>query len=103
ASILTGNPFNFGVAAQDQFNNVIATYTGMVHFSSSVASAALPANTTLASGIGAFSATLKTPGQQTLSASDVTTPSITGTSSAISAHGLEVSNITTTATGFSTT
>ncbi|SPF52289.1 exported hypothetical protein [Candidatus Sulfopaludibacter sp. SbA4] len=54
-----------------------------MHFSSSDAAAVLPANTTLAGGTGAFSATLNTIGNQTIAATDSLVSSITGTSGAI--------------------
>jgi hypothetical protein len=44
----------------------------------------LPANSTLTNGTGSFSATLKTTGGQTITATDTVTVSITGTSTAIS-------------------
>ena len=39
----------------------------------------LPPNTTLSSGAGIFSSTLVTAGNQTITASDTATPTITGT------------------------
>src|SRR5207245_7464146 len=53
-------------------------YSGTVHFSSSDGAATLPADSTLSSGTGTFSATLKTAGSQTLTATDTVTASITG-------------------------
>jgi hypothetical protein len=47
------------------------------------ASRRLPANATLSDGSGAFSATLKTAGNQTITATDTANPAITGTSNAI--------------------
>jgi hypothetical protein len=54
-----------------------------VHFTSSDGAAVLPANSTLTSGTGTFSATLKTAGNQTITATDTLNNSITGTSNAI--------------------
>jgi hypothetical protein len=79
----SGNAFNFTVTALDQFNNTAAGYTGTVHFTSTDAQAVLPANSTLTNGAGTFSATLKTAGGQTITATDTVTSSITGTSSTI--------------------
>jgi uncharacterized repeat protein (TIGR01451 family) len=83
ASATAGSAFNFTVTAQDQFNNTATGYGGTVHFTSTDGSATLPANSTLASGIGTFSATLRTVGNQTITATDTVTSSITGTSNAI--------------------
>ena len=83
AGSTVGAAFTFTVTALDQFNNQAINYTGTVHFSSTDSAAALPADSALTFGIGTFSATLKTPGSQTLTATDTTTSTITGTSNAI--------------------
>ena len=72
------------MTAQDAVNNTATGYTGTVHFTSSDAAAVLPANTTLTSGTGTFSATLKTAGSQTITATDTVTSTITGTSGTVS-------------------
>src|SRR4029077_16566687 len=59
------------------------SYTGTVHFTSSDASAVLPANSTLTSGTGVFAVTLKTPGSQTGTGTDTVTAAIVGTSNSI--------------------
>jgi hypothetical protein len=87
ATVSAGTPFNFTVTALDSFNNTATTYAGTLHFSSSDASAVLPADSTLAKGTGTFSATLKTSGSQTIKATDTVTASLAGTSSAVSASG----------------
>src|SRR5205814_329014 len=78
-----GSAFNFTVTALDPFNNTATGYTGTVHSSSSDGQAVLPGDTTLTNGVGSFSATLKTAGNQTLTATDTVTSSITGTSGTI--------------------
>lgn len=83
-SVVNGSAFSFRVIALDQSNNRTTAYTGTVHFTSSDGSAALPGDTTLTSGRGAFSATLKTNGNQTITATDTGNNSITGTSGNIS-------------------
>src|SRR5207237_757136 len=80
ASQTAGSPFNFTVTALDEFNNTATGYSGTVHFTSSDGAATLPANSTLTNGVGTFSATLPTLGNQTLTATDTATSSITGTS-----------------------
>src|SRR5207245_705780 len=78
ASATSGVAFSFTVTAQDQFNNPATGYAGTVHFTSSDGAATLPVDSTLSSGTGTFSATLKTAGSQTLTATDTVTASITG-------------------------
>jgi streptogramin lyase len=80
-----GVAFPFTLTALDPFGNTAAGYAGTVHFSSSDAGANLPADGTLAGGTGTFSATLNTAGNQTLTATDTATSSVTGTSSPITA------------------
>lgn len=78
-----GAPISFTVTALDQSNSTAADYAGTVHFTSSDGSAVLPADLPLTNGVGTFSATLKTAGGRTITATDTTTSSITGTSSSI--------------------
>ena len=92
---VTGTPFNFTVKAQDAFGNSTASYTGTVHFTSSdplvSAGSGLPADYTFLAadnGVHVFSATLATPGNQTITATDKVTSSITGTTPAIPVRGL---------------
>ncbi|MFZ3322691.1 MAG: hypothetical protein WA190_09980, partial [Usitatibacter sp.] len=75
-----GSAFNFTVTALDQFNNTATGYIGTVHFTSSDGASMLPANSTLTNGVGTFSATLKTAGSQTITATDSVNAAITGTS-----------------------
>ena len=75
----TGTPFNITVKALDAANNVVTTYGGTVHFTSTDAQAILPANSKLTNGVGNFSVTFKSAGGQTITATDtVTASSITG-------------------------
>ena len=82
-SVSAQNPFNLTVKALDAANNPAISYSGMVHFTSSDGQALLPPNSALANGAGSFSATLKTIGSQTITATDTVTASITGTSNSI--------------------
>jgi hypothetical protein len=68
ASITAGAAFGFTVTAEDQFNNAATSFNSTVQFSSSDSQAVLPPSSTLTSGVGAFSATLKSAGSQTLTA-----------------------------------
>jgi hypothetical protein len=77
---------NFTVTARDAYGNTATGYTGTVHFTSSDAQAALPANYTFATadaGAHTFSATLKTAGSQSLTATDTVTGAITGSQAGI--------------------
>ncbi len=74
---------SFLVTAQDQFNNTATTYTGTVHFTSTDAAATLPADSLITNGTGNFLVTFKTGGNQTLTVTDKTTSSITGTSNTV--------------------
>ena len=82
-SVTAGVPLTVVVEALDQFNNIVTTYSGTVHFTSTDPAAVLPANSTLTNGVGSFQATLKTTGSQTITGTDTVTATITGTSSAI--------------------
>lgn len=73
--ITAGNSGKFTVTAQDKFGNITPDYTGTVNFSSTDPLATLPSASNLTDGVGSFSATLNTAGEQTLTATD---GSITG-------------------------
>jgi hypothetical protein len=78
-----GKPGNFTVTAQDAYGNVTPAYSGAVHFTSSDPLAQLPADSTLTNGTGTFTATLKTVGTQSITATDIVNSSITGTQAGI--------------------
>lgn len=80
---VAGAALKITATALDASNNIVTTYSGTVHFTSTDAQASLPGNSTLTSGTGTFSVTLMTPGTQTITATDTTTASITGTSNSI--------------------
>jgi Bacterial Ig-like domain (group 3) len=82
-SALPRTAFNFTVTAYDTFGNQATGYGGTVHFTSSDPGATLPANATLINGAGTFSATLVTPGTQTMTATDTVNNGLTITSSGI--------------------
>ncbi len=86
STITAGGTVSFKITALDVDNNTATGYSGTVMFTSSDAQAALPANSTLASGVGSFSATLKTAGSQTITATDTTNATVTGTSSAVTVN-----------------
>ncbi|HZZ80139.1 MAG TPA: hypothetical protein VFE62_16615, partial [Gemmataceae bacterium] len=76
-----GASVTFAVTALDASENVATGYTGMVLFSSSDPKATFGVNKVkLTHGVGTFSVILKTIGDQTITASDFSNHSITGTS-----------------------
>ena len=78
----SGTRFTFPVTAVDGAGNVVSSYTGVAHFTSTDSLAALPPDSGITNGMGTFSATLATVGTQKITATDVST-ALTGTSSAI--------------------
>jgi Galactose oxidase, central domain len=82
-SATAGTSFTFTVTAVDSTGATFTGYAGTVTFTSSDPQAQLPANSTLTNGKGTFSGTLKTDGNQTITATDSAAASITGTSTSI--------------------
>lgn len=82
-TVTAGTAFNFNVTVLDGAGITFAGYTGTVSFASTDGQAVLPSNSTLTNGTGTFSGTLKTDGNQTLTATDTATASVTGTSTSI--------------------
>ncbi|MDR3457511.1 MAG: choice-of-anchor Q domain-containing protein [Verrucomicrobiae bacterium] len=88
ANVAAGSAFNFTVTALDAFNNPAAGYGGKAHFTSSDAQAVLPADSILVSGAGVFSATLKTTGLRSLTAADIVSNSVTGSTNVTVGSGV---------------
>jgi predicted outer membrane repeat protein len=85
---------SFTVTAMDANGNPVSGYTGTVHFVSSDPGAALPQDYTFVpndDGIHTFSATLQTPGVQSLTATDTLNLSLTGTQSGITVNAVTAS------------
>src|SRR5262249_19212561 len=96
SSTTAGVVHNFTVTALDQFNNVATGYTGTVHFTSSDGQPVLPADFTFAganAGVHTFSATLKTSGTESITATDTVTGTITGTQSGINVNPAAASHL----------
>jgi hypothetical protein len=85
--VTAGTAFSFTVTAVDAPGDVVTNYSGTVHFTSTDGQAVVPANSTLTNGVGTFSATFKTPGAQSITATDTVNASITGNSGSISITG----------------
>jgi hypothetical protein len=64
-------PFTFTVTALDDFGNTATSYNGTVGFGSSDPFAGLPLSALLTGGVGSFTATLNTRGNEYLWAFDV--------------------------------
>jgi uncharacterized repeat protein (TIGR01451 family) len=74
------------VTAQDALGGTVTTYTGTVHFTSTDADATLPTDYTFVggdAGVHNFSVTLHTAGTWSVTATDTTTSSITGSETGI--------------------
>jgi len=83
ASVTAGVASGVTVNALDASNNVATSYVGTVHFTTSDAQAVLPADQQLSGGTAVVQVTLFTSGNQTITATDTTTSSITGVSGPI--------------------
>jgi probable HAF family extracellular repeat protein len=97
-----GTAFNFTVTALNASNEVVTSYPGTVHFTSSDGKAILPPNSTLTNGTGIFPAKLKTAASETITATDTVTGSITGTSSSINVAAVGAAHLSVTASATAT-
>jgi putative cofactor-binding repeat protein len=82
AEVVAGQPFTFTVAAIDDQGFLATTYTGQIHFSSTDVEAQLPDDYTFQpadGGVQTFTATLSTPGTQTVLVYDTAYTKATGT------------------------
>jgi len=85
AIVVAGKAFSLTVTAINGSGNPVTDYPGRVQFTSTDGQAVLPSNSPLTSGTGTatFSVTLNTAGNQTITATDVVTATLTGTSNSI--------------------
>ncbi len=86
ASTTAGQVFSVIVTALDSNNNTFTGYRGTVHFTSSDPQAVLPSDYTFVAadaGVHTFTVTLKTAGNQSITATDTATATITGVDSPI--------------------
>jgi hypothetical protein len=84
ASTEVGVPVSVRIAALDASGARVSSFGGAVHFTSTDPKAVLPPNARLDGGAGSFTVVFGTSGSQTVTATDVTDTSITGTSAAVS-------------------
>jgi hypothetical protein len=83
SSTTAGSPFDVTVSALDASNNIVTTYTGTIHFTTSDGNHVLPMDYTFVAGdngVHTFMAgvTLRTAGSQTVSVNDTVNTSLTG-------------------------
>jgi hypothetical protein len=81
-----GRRFSVTVTARDSVGHTATNYTGTVHFRSTDKNATLPANYTFTSadaGVHTFTVTLRTPGSQTITATDTNNSAFTSTTDPI--------------------
>jgi hypothetical protein len=93
---MAGASHNFAVTVKDAFGNTATGYTGTVSFASSDSNAVVPANYTFVSGdagVHSFSATLKTAGAQSITATDTVTGTIKGSQSGITVNPAAASRL----------
>ena len=87
ASVVVNTPFQFTVTAVDNYNHIVPNYTGTVQMYTNAPRAVMPPNSTLTNGRGTFNATMTVVGTTAnnfkISARDITTTTIAGTSAAI--------------------
>jgi hypothetical protein len=92
-----GVAHTFTVAARDAYGNAVSSYQGTVRFTSTDSQAVLPANYKFKAadaGVHSFSATLKTAGTRSLTATDTVTSAFTGSEAGIAVNPAAASKIT---------
>jgi hypothetical protein len=92
-----GTPFNITVTALDSSGQIVPSYSGTVHFTSSNGQPVLPASAMITTGTETLPVTLNTVGSQTITATDAITASITGTSSTINVSATVATHFSVTA------
>jgi hypothetical protein len=78
AATLAGSQISVTLTAFTPYHQTATNYAGTVHFTSTDPQAVLPPDSTLTNGIGTFMVTLKSSGNQTITATDTVTSSTTG-------------------------
>ena len=79
----SGGAFDVTVIAQDPYGNTDTSYAGTVAITSSDGQAVLPDDSALTDGVGTFHVTLKTAGDQSITATDTVSSGITGSESGL--------------------
>jgi hypothetical protein len=100
SSTTAGAAGSFAVTARDPYGNIATGYLGTLHFKSSDGNASLPADYTFTAGdagVHTFSATLKTAGTQSISATDIVFAGINGSETGIKVNLAVASRLAVTA------
>src|SRR5215469_4254157 len=84
ATVSAGTNFGLTVTALDDANNVTNGYSGTVIFTSTDGQFGLYGGQLLTGGTGTFTVALRSAGRQTITATDVAKPTITGVTASIS-------------------
>ena len=71
SSATVGRSFSITITAHDELGNIADWYSGPIHFTSTDSAAVLPADLTLAGGIGTTQFTFGTAGTWTITAADI--------------------------------
>ena len=93
ATVSAGANFSLTVTALDAANNVATGYSGIVNFTSTDGQFPLSGDQILTGGAGTFTLSLRSAGSQTITATDVAKPTITGTTGPITV-AIEVTRLT---------
>ena len=83
ATVSAGSTFSVTVTALDAANNVATGYSGIVNFTSTDGQFGLIGGQVLTGATGTFPLSLRSAGTQTITATDVAKPTITGTTGSI--------------------
>ena len=83
SGLTAGTAGTYTITALNADGTTNTNYSGTVQISSSDAKAVLPGNFTISGGTGTFTATLKTAGTQSITATDINNPSMTGLDSSV--------------------
>jgi hypothetical protein len=86
ANVVAGESFQLTVTARDQFDNPIVNYGGSISLLTNDLQGTLPSSATFTNGEATFTATLKTAGNQVITATDSASPSINVQASVTVAH-----------------
>jgi hypothetical protein len=89
ASTAAETPQNYVVTAEDYWGTPVTNYAGAVRITSSDSAAILPGNSALASGTHTFSVSFMTAGTQSVTATVVDNPSVTGSQTGIAVTRVE--------------
>jgi hypothetical protein len=91
-TVSAGTNFSLTVTALDAANNVVTGYSGMVNFTSTDSQFPSPGGQGLVGGTGTFTLSLRSAGSQTITATDISKPTITGVTGSITVE-IEVAHL----------